>query len=99
MGILFDLLNDIRKKKDEVSRLVASSDQKIEEINQQIMDLQEEAQSLREILPIQSLRRDLDAHYSEYLSNFLEVCIRNGGAGRCLVEMMPVPVFQGKMER
>mmetsp|Transcript_107 Transcript_107/g.139 ORF Transcript_107/g.139 Transcript_107/m.139 type:complete len:804 (-) Transcript_107:17-2428(-) len=95
MGKLFDLMKNIRESKEKISRLVdASSDENVEEITQHINDIEKEVKLFRESLPIQSIRRDLAAHYNEYLSNFLEVCIRKGGAGRCLVEMMPIPIAQ-----
>ena len=95
MKRLFDLMKNIRKCKDQLSKIVASSsDQNFEEISQHINDLEKEVKSFKESLPIQSIRRDLDAHYNEYLSTYNEVCIRNGGAGRALVEMMPIPIAQ-----
>jgi hypothetical protein len=97
MKKLFGLLKGIRENKDILLRQGSGSstldDQNTEEIiTQRIAELEGEVKSCRKSLPIQSLRRDLESHYNEYLSNFLEVCLRNGGAGRCLVEMMPVPI-------
>lgn len=96
MKKLFGLLKEIREKKDILSRQSGSStvNQSTKELYQRITELEEEVESCRESLPIQSLRRDIDYHYKEYLNYFLEVFIRNGGAGRCLVEMMPVPIAQ-----
>jgi hypothetical protein len=96
MKKLFGLLKGIRENKDILLRQGGSStlDQNTEEIIHRIAELEGEVKSCRKSLPIQSLRRDLESHYNEYLSYFLEVCMRNGGAGRCLVEMMPVPIAQ-----
>ncbi|MGK3736076.1 MAG: hypothetical protein ACI8RD_000599 [Bacillariaceae sp.] len=95
MKRLFGLMKNIRRSKHQISKIIASSsDKNVEEISQHINDLEKEVKSFRESLPIQSIRRDLDAHYNEYLSTYNEVCIRNGGAGRALVEMMPIPIAQ-----
>ena len=98
MKQLFGLLKEIRETKDVLSRKgdsVASNHLNItEEIARRIAELEAKVKSCRENLPIRSLRGDLNLHYNEYLSYFLEVCIRNGGAGRCLVELMPVPIAQ-----
>ncbi len=90
---LFDLLKEIRVTKINFSRRSANPTNS-EEITTRIAELEEEVKSCRETLPIKSLRRDLETHYIEYLSFFLEVCFRNGGAGRCLVETMPIPIAQ-----
>ena len=65
------------------------------------LNLQEEADSVRkriealfENLPIQSIRRDLDAHYTEYIGDILLVMSRQGGGMRCLVENVPIPIAQ-----
>lgn len=93
MKKLFGLLKEIRKTKYLLSRNSGSIQQEAaQETVQRIAELEAEVRSLRMALPIRSLRRDLELHYNEYLSYFLEVCIRNGGAGRCLVELMPIPI-------
>ena len=95
MQKLFGLLKEIRKTKNILSRNGGSMQlESAQEAIQRIAQLEEEVKSLRKTLPIRSIRRDLELHYNEYLSYFLEVCIRNGGAGRCLVELMPVPIAQ-----
>ena len=94
MKKMFRLLKQIREYRHVLYRQKVSLtlDQNIEETTQRITALEREVESYKELLPIQSLRRDLESHYNEYLNHFLEVCMRNGGAGRCLVEMMPVPI-------
>jgi hypothetical protein len=92
MNDLFSLLKEIRKCKQQSA--LSTSDAANEELSSKIDSLQDEVRRLRQRLPIQSIRRDLDAHYKEYLSEFSLVVSRNGGAGRCLVEMMPIPVAQ-----
>lgn len=94
MKKLFSLLREIRESKDSLSRHRCSSisDKSREDAIQHIAELEQKVESCRQSLPIQSLRRDLESHYNEYLNCFFEVSIRNGGAGRCVVEMMPVPV-------
>jgi hypothetical protein len=91
MDTLFALQKEIRKSKHQQSR-INPSDVEYEVLSDTIRKLQIEVRTIRQTLPIQSIRRDLDAHYKEYLSDFSLVVSRNGGAGRCLVEMMPIPV-------
>ena len=43
-------------------------------------------------LPMEQLRHDLTKHYNEYLSHFQESSVRNGRSGRCLVDLLPVPI-------
>eukprot|EP00531_Pseudo-nitzschia_arenysensis_P009286 CAMPEP_0116115398 /NCGR_PEP_ID=MMETSP0329-20121206/485_1 /TAXON_ID=697910 /ORGANISM="Pseudo-nitzschia arenysensis, Strain B593" /LENGTH=751 /DNA_ID=CAMNT_0003608827 /DNA_START=156 /DNA_END=2411 /DNA_ORIENTATION=- len=93
MEQLFGLLKEIRVTKNHFSRRGANPTNS-EEMIRRVAELEEEVKSCRETLPIKYLRRDLETHYNEYLSFFLEVCIRNGGAGRCLVETMPIPIAQ-----
>lgn len=93
MDMLFSLLKDIRKCKQQQSRLNPSGAD-FEALSGKIISLQDEVRKLRHTLPMQSIRRDLDEHYKEYLSEFSLVVSRNGGAGRCLVELMPVPIAQ-----
>jgi len=109
MNKLFGLLRDIRKNKNKLLRFrlagvgVGVGDshhsnnldrEQAKELNRDTTELRKKVGALRKSLPIQSLRRDLESHYDEYLGHFLEVCIRNGGAGRCLVEMIPPPIAQ-----
>jgi hypothetical protein len=91
MQMLFALLKEIREYKHILSRQDGPS---TSTQNAEIAELESEFNMIKESSPIQYLRRDLESHYNEYLSYFLEVCIRNGGAGRCLVETMPVPIAQ-----
>jgi hypothetical protein len=93
MDILFQFLKDIRKSKESLVRKDPLSPE-VDEVQSKIESLQEQIRILRKSLPIQSVRRDLDAHYKEYLSEFSGVVSRNGGAGRCLVDTMPVPIAQ-----
>ena len=96
MKKLYGLLKEIRKQKESLMILGNSSTSSLdkEEITRHLEKLESEVKSCRRSLPIQSIRRELDSHYNEFLSQFLEVCIRNGGAGRCLVEMMPIPIAE-----
>ncbi|KAK1736172.1 hypothetical protein QTG54_013308 [Skeletonema marinoi] len=49
---------------------------------------------LLEVLPITTLRKDLECFYDEWLWRMQGVCdIMKGGAGRCVVEMIPAPLF------
>ena len=93
MDKLFQLSKDIRKLKESLVRKDPTSPD-VEEIQNNIQSLQEQIRALRKTLPIQSIRRDLDAHYKEYLSEFSLIVSRNGGAGRCLVDTMPTPIPQ-----
>jgi hypothetical protein len=94
MNDLFRILKEIQKNKVRLKGGVSQKNVETQRIQSQLDVLKDELQSLRRNLPIQAIRRDLDAHYKEYLSNFLIVVSRNGGAGRCLVEVMPVPIAQ-----
>jgi len=49
---------------------------------------------LLEVLPITKLREDLECFYDEWLWRMQGVCdIMKGGVGRCVVEMIPAPLF------
>jgi hypothetical protein len=49
---------------------------------------------LLEVLPITKLREDLECFYDEWLWRMQGVCdIMTGGVGRCVVEMIPAPLF------
>jgi hypothetical protein len=93
MDKLFGLLKQLRQAKQQLLRCDDEED-KHEQLNAQAMALVDEIGSLRQGLTIQSIRRDLDAHYGVYLSDFSLVASRNGGAGRCLVEVPHVPIAQ-----
>ena len=60
----------------------------------QILSLQRQIRAYRKTLPILSIRRDLDAHYKEYLCQMSIIGSRNGGANRCIVETIPTPIPQ-----
>lgn len=94
MGELYAILKQVRKESEQNSRSRGSSRLEADENNFEgkIFDLQNEVRVLRKKLPIQSIRRDLDAHYKEYLAHQGLAMNRNGGAGRCLVETIPEPM-------
>lgn len=49
---------------------------------------------LLEVLPITTLRKDLGRFYDDWLWRMQGVCdIMKGGVGRCVVEMIPAPLF------
>ena len=49
---------------------------------------------LLEVLPITKLREDLECFYDEWLWRMQGVCdIMKGGVGRCVVELVPPPLF------
>ncbi|KAL7492672.1 hypothetical protein ACHAWT_002417 [Skeletonema menzelii] len=51
-------------------------------------------EKLLEVLPITSLRKDLGRFYDEWLWRMQGVCdLIKGGVGRCVVEMIPAPLF------
>lgn len=93
MGDLYRLLRNTRKVKEQFlksgSTLTVEDEEKFDN---RLAELQDEVQSLRKRLPIQSIRRDLDFHYKEYLAHQGLAMTRNGGAGRCLVETIPEPI-------
>jgi hypothetical protein len=93
MDHLFGLLKELRKANQRLLRYDTEED-KHAQIGARIKDLVDEIRSMRQGLTIQSLRTDLDAHYKEYISDFSLVASRNGGAGRCLVEVPPAPIAQ-----
>ncbi len=93
MGGLYRLLKTIRKEKEQhLKSGSTATGQDEEKFNGKIAELQDELKALRKRLPIQSIRRDLDAHYKEYLAHQSLAIARNGGAGRCLVESIPEPI-------
>ena len=49
---------------------------------------------LLKVLPITTLREDLQCFYDEWLWRMQGVCdLMKGGVGRCVVEMIPAPLF------
>ena len=98
MRTLFDLLKKIRKARERQLRnelspgkanLSSDAETNIdEEINRMVND----AKALRKTLPILSIRRDLDAHYKEFLGDQAMALSRSGGPARCLVENVPAPI-------
>ena len=48
---------------------------------------------LLDVLPITSLRQDLECYYDEWIWRMQGICdIMKGGVGRCVVEMIPAPL-------
>ncbi|KAG7346787.1 hypothetical protein IV203_005856 [Nitzschia inconspicua] len=93
MDRLYHLLKDLRKAKEEQHR-IDNRDEKYGKMTSRIKTIVDDVRNLRKRLTIQSIRNQLDVHYDEYLSEFSLVASRNGGAGRCLVEVLPVPIAQ-----
>lgn len=93
MGELYRLLKKIRQEKDQYLKSSTKSNENDDDkFNEKIAKLQGEVKAMRMRLPIQSIRRDLDAHYKEYLAYQGLAMARNGGTGRCLVETIPEPI-------
>lgn len=93
MGKIFVLLKESRRLKDQLSRDQRRANSQ-DTLDNQVLLVQLEIRALRKTLPIQAVRRDLDAHYKEFLSNLSVIVSRNGGASRCLVENVPNPIAQ-----
>jgi hypothetical protein len=93
MDKLFILQKQLRRAREQIARHGPGGSD-IDTLRRQIDALQMDIKTLRKSLPIQSIRRDLDAHYKEFLGDLGLVVSRNGGAGRCLVETVPVPISQ-----
>jgi hypothetical protein len=93
MDQLYGLLKELRKAKERQIRCDTTEDQ-CTHMEAQIKALAEKIRWLRQVSTIQSIRSDLDVHYKEYLSDFSLVASRSGGAGRCLVEILPAPIAQ-----
>lgn len=93
MGELYRLLKKIRQEKElYLKSSTKSNEDDDDKFKAKIAELQDEVKALRMRLPIQSIRRDLDAHYKDYLAHQGLAMARNGGAGRCLVETIPEPI-------
>ena len=59
-------------------------------------DCDRRIQTLLNLLPITKIRKDLVQVYDDWLYRLQGVCeIMRGGAGRCLVEMVPPPICRG----
>lgn len=93
MDQLFRLLRDLRKAKERVHR-IDNKGEEYAQLTDRIQAILGDVRDLRRRLIIQSVRRDLNSHYKEYLSEFSLIASRNGGAGRCLVETFPIPIAQ-----
>ena len=93
MHQLYKLLKKLRHTREQTARKKSSAGKEYTEL-ENIEALQSDIRTLRQSLPIHSIRRDLDAFYKEYLGDLSVVVNRNGGAGRCLVETIPVPIAQ-----
>ena len=58
-------------------------------------DCQRRIEKLLQVLPITKLREDLTRFYDEWLVRWQSVCeVMEGGVGRCLVEMVPAPIWR-----
>eukprot|EP00980_Cylindrotheca_fusiformis_P002803 scaffold672_cov126-Cylindrotheca_fusiformis.AAC.4 len=93
MDVLFSLRKELRKANDKISRL-RSEDKDYTQLILQIEVLGTKIDDLLRRLPIQTIRRDLDAHYKEYLADMSIVMSRQGGGLRCLVDCIPIPIPQ-----
>mgnify|MGYP005841084167 CR=1 FL=1 len=80
----------LRKLNDAIHR--SSTEELDSDLEQERDNLIRELEAWEKILPVSSLRDDLKIHYDTYLGDFALMAGRNGGVGRCLVEMVPAPV-------
>jgi hypothetical protein len=92
MDKLFKMQKELRKASKQLSKRGPTNNDRAR--SREIGDIQSEIKALRNSLPIQTIRRDLDAHYKQYLGDLSVVIGRNGGAARCMVETVPVPIPQ-----
>ena len=95
-----DKLYQLRKQSRIINEKISTHKrQEIDYTNleQQLDSIQREIDSLRDRLPVQAIRRDLDAHYNEYIGDILLVTSRQGGGMRCMVEEVPIPIAQDSM--
>lgn len=56
---------------------------------------QDQLETLLQLLPITSLREDIEVYYDQWIANMQGMCaVIEGGVGRSIVEMVPAPVRQ-----
>ena len=95
MGELYKLLKLIRKAQATLDRGGAPRTSQSDDSTTAGDDLakyKRDVKALRRVLPMSAIRRDLDAHYQDYVDHHGLVQSRNGGAGRCIVETIPKPI-------
>ena len=92
MKELFRLRKDYRHNRDKVSRLSETHHLELDELDNKAKSLCGDIVTLLQALPIQSLRKELEVHYAEYLGELSVVTSRCGCAARCLIEAVPAPV-------
>ena len=85
MKSLYRLRKMVRKKKLAVSKLSGILELKRKAIEEELEETIQKLDSLCLVLPISSLRRELKAHYDEYLA-------QTSLSNRCLLAMVPRPV-------
>jgi len=61
------------------------------DLEQEHKTLTNQLKQFRKALPISYLRQDLRYHYDVFIGDYNLVATRQGGAGRCLLEMVPPP--------
>lgn len=55
--------------------------------------VQDQIESILQLLPITPLRKDIKMHYDKWLANMQGMCaIIKGGVGRSIVELVPAPI-------
>lgn len=88
MDQLFDGLKMLRRLEETIGRSPAPDMDLVLEHE----SLREELQQFRKTLPVASLRDTLQLHYNAYIEDFALLSKKNGGAGRCLVDLVPAPI-------
>ena len=85
MKSLYLLRKQIRQKTSTLSKLSALLELKRNSIEEEVERITLNLEQLRLLLPITSLRRDLTAHYDDFLQ---QASLSN----HCLVELLPCPI-------
>jgi hypothetical protein len=91
MDELYSLRKELRKTNVRIARC-RKDDTDYAQLIKESEKLGLEIDHMQRRLPIQGIRRDVDAHYKEYLSDMSLVMSRQGGEMRCLVDCIPIPI-------
>ena len=83
MSLLYKLRKQARKAKEKISRVSPIMPVKKASLETELEETDVRITSLLRVLPIQSLRDDLQDHYKEYLE---EIRASSSGSLRCIVE-------------